>query len=164
MIDLFYAIPRLLKRDFNNIFVFFCKFNNHHFCIIGFQQLCCSFLHFSSSSLLYIQVKAAFQRFDRNGDDRLNYREFCHMIHMRWQKIWWIWKFEINNDSHEVAQEDDEFGNLKFSMIHMRKNYEFQNLRFRMIHKIIIWKSLVSQLLCFTFGEGWVVYDLGWER
>ena len=57
-----------------------------------FQQHCCSFLYFSSSSLLYVQVKAAFQRFDRNGDDRLNYREFCHMIHMRWQKIWWIFK------------------------------------------------------------------------
>ena len=94
MIDLFYAIPGLLKRDVNNIFVFFCKFNYHHFFIIRsrFQQHCCSFLYFSSSSLLYVQVKAAFQRFDRNGDDRLNYREFCHMIHMRWQKIWWIFK------------------------------------------------------------------------
>ena len=33
------------------------------------------------------QVEAAFARFDRNGDDRLNYREFCHMIHMRQQLI-----------------------------------------------------------------------------
>jgi len=44
-----------------------------------FQEMC--------NNLSPEEVKAAFQRFDRNGDDRLNYREFCHMIHMRWQKI-----------------------------------------------------------------------------
>ena len=59
-----------------------------------------------------------------------------------------------------MAQEDGEFENFKFSMIHMRKKYEFQNLRFRMIHYTIIWKSLVSQLLCSTFGAEWsMIWD-----
>jgi len=29
------------------------------------------------------QVKMAFQKFDKTGDDRLDYREFCHMINKK---------------------------------------------------------------------------------
>ena len=46
--------------------------NNEHFVIVY--------------SSMFVQIEAAFTKYDISGDDMLNYKEFCDMIHKREDK------------------------------------------------------------------------------